>query len=192
VSLVVRRLCSYCAIMPDQLVDLMLRCDKLAIEQLCEIAKESPDLATSLVFDFLRRSSENGRYIWGGFRKKVIHLLIDSIGRTRVEQQLVSAWVSFPEESRLDFAYDVIGDSDTLSNAVAERLFFHEATSAQCKGDILDGLLQTRERRNLGERYFYGLLKELSSKATPANRDEVELSCIEMYHLIRNRLDLAN
>lgn len=166
----------------------LLASDQDGIDHLRKVGRLAPDQATTLAFAFLRESSANGRHVWGDFRARVLQALADLIGRASVEDRLSSEWSSFMEESRLDLVYDMLGDPMVLSTSMAERLFFHPATTRQCKGNVLDGLLQSRERRNLDERYFFGLLDKLASQATPANRDEVEVSCIEMHDLIRAHL----
>jgi hypothetical protein len=178
--------------MNRQLIDLLLASDPQGIDQLRRAGQAAPDQAALLAFAFFRESTANGRHIWGGFRNQVLQTLMDLIGSSSAEDQLLSEWQSFPEEARLDFVYDVIsGDPWVVSTPLAERLFFHSASSTQCKGNILDSLLQSRDRRNLDESYFFGLLDKLAADARPANRDDVELLCIEIFDLFQAHLERA-
>jgi hypothetical protein len=178
--------------MVEQLLELMFQCDRRSIGELRKLGVESCDKAVVVALTFLRRSAENGRHIWGGFRESVVHTLIDLIGQANAEQRLLREWAHFPEEARLDFVYDVLGDANLLSSQFGEYLFFHHASSMQCKSSILDKLLRTRDQRHLDRSFFFRLLDTLAAQATPATRDDIDVFCIQMYELIWGHYGLPN
>ena len=169
----------------------MFQCDQHSLQALRRYGLVSAADAVSTALMFLQASADNGRHIWGGFRSDVINVMSDLVGQATAQQNLLDAWPHFAEESRLDFAYDVLTLPEPLSAEFAEKLFFHSASSIRCKKEILCALLASAEGRQLRRGFFESILDRLAASSTPATRDDVDLACLEMCELMTDHFGLG-
>jgi len=143
-----------------------------ALREISRAASSKSDRYIQISWEFLRTAGKDGTHVVSGFCKTIAEYLKNVIGAPRTEDLIFEMWKDLSNQGRENICYDVLSEPTILSTDIAQRLFFHPATTAREKRSILANLFDTRDRRPVQHATFAQMIDDLVAHA-PAGAAEM-------------------